>query len=335
MKIAIQQLAQHLKKQLAPVYLICGDELLLKQEACVSIRKQAEDLGFNERLQFTLKPSFDWGGFFAAANNLSLFSDKILLELSLDAALQENGNKALLKYLQNPPNNKILLLIAGKLEASMQKTAWYKTLDTVGIIIQIWPLDNSQFLTWLINTAKTQGLALDNENIKIIAELTSGNLLAAKQELEKLFLLYGNSKITAEQLITALTDNSRFDIFKLVDAAMQGDSKLILQILARLKNEGVEPTLIVWAFARQLRMLIVMAHAIQGGKTLADVLEQKKFWGNQKNFIKRTLQQYKLTELQNMLSHLQQIDLVIKGAVTNNLWNMLEEFSLKFANTNN
>ena len=52
MQLKPEQLAQHLKKGLAPIYFIYGDELLLVQEAADAIRAAARAQGYSEREVF-------------------------------------------------------------------------------------------------------------------------------------------------------------------------------------------------------------------------------------------------------------------------------------------
>ena len=81
MKIYPEKLAAELKKGLARVYLISGDEPLLRQEVCDQIRVDARSAGFVERDLFHVEPGFDWQELHYSANSLSLFADKKLIEV--------------------------------------------------------------------------------------------------------------------------------------------------------------------------------------------------------------------------------------------------------------
>ena len=52
MKTQPAQLPQLLKKSLAPVYLISGDEPLLVQESCDQVRAAARAAGFHDRMTY-------------------------------------------------------------------------------------------------------------------------------------------------------------------------------------------------------------------------------------------------------------------------------------------
>ena len=82
-KLRPEQLGAALTKQLAPIYLVSGDEPLVIQEVCDQIRAAARKQGFSERELYHCDTSFDWGQVLTAANSLSLFAEKKIIELRL------------------------------------------------------------------------------------------------------------------------------------------------------------------------------------------------------------------------------------------------------------
>ena len=80
MKLAPSQLEAHLKRGLAPVYLISGDEPLLVREACDLVRRHVQEQGYREREVMEVGRDFDWGRLYEAANAMGLFGDRRLLE---------------------------------------------------------------------------------------------------------------------------------------------------------------------------------------------------------------------------------------------------------------
>ena len=56
-----------------------------------------------------------------------------------------------------------------------------------------------------------------------------------------------------------MADSSRFDVYKLVDAAVSGDTARAVRILDNVKSEGIEAPIVVWALTRELRVLVTLA----------------------------------------------------------------------------
>src|SRR2546427_935298 len=83
MQIRPAQLASHLAKGLAPLYVIHGDEPLLAIEAGDEIRAAARAAGFDEREVLVAEPGFKWDAFAAANRNLGLFGARKLVDLAI------------------------------------------------------------------------------------------------------------------------------------------------------------------------------------------------------------------------------------------------------------
>lgn len=80
-KLRPEQLSRLQGKPLAPVYIITGDEPLLKQEACDGLRRLATEQGYTERERYYADTSIDWQQLLAGAANMSLFAERKLIEI--------------------------------------------------------------------------------------------------------------------------------------------------------------------------------------------------------------------------------------------------------------
>ena len=98
-------------------------------------------------------------------------------------------------------------------------------------------------------------LEVTDEALELLAERTEGNLLAAHQELEKLALLALDGPVTADTMLASVTDSARFDVFQLGEAVLAGDAARALRMIAGLRGEGTEPTLVFWALTKAMRDL--------------------------------------------------------------------------------
>ena len=112
-------------------------------------------------------------------------------------------------------------------------------------------------------------LEATDEALELLAERTEGNLLAAHQELEKLALLAGGARINADTVLASVADSARFDVFQLGEAVLGGETERALRVLAGLRAEGTEPTLVLWALTKALRDLWNAITGPPGGKPRA------------------------------------------------------------------
>ena len=183
MKIYPEKLAAELKKGLARVYLISGDEPLLRQQLCDQIRAAARSVGFVERDLFHVETNFDWQALHYSANSLSLFADKKLIEVRLSAAKQpEKAAKALLE-LASVGEDLVVLLSLPKADASVQKTKWFKALETVGVLVQVWPIESKDLPRWIENRFKDKGFRITRDAVLALSARVEGNLLRPCRKL--------------------------------------------------------------------------------------------------------------------------------------------------------
>ena len=137
MKTQPGQLPQLLKKGLAPVYLISGDEPLLVQECCDQVRKAAREAGYQDRLTYHADHQLDWNSVADECNAMSLFAEKRRIEIHLPTGKLGDGRKVLEQILQAPPEDVILLLISARLDAAETKRKWYKDLQKTGVHVPV------------------------------------------------------------------------------------------------------------------------------------------------------------------------------------------------------
>jgi DNA polymerase-3 subunit delta len=335
MKIAYQQVEQHLSKKLAPIYLISGDELLLIQETVSLIREAARKTGFTERTSLSVEAGSDWSKqLHAEAHSLSLFATKRIVELHL-AGTKPNvtTGKILKEIAANPIADTILIISTNKLDSKTEQTAWFKALDKAGVTITIWPIAIDQLPQWIMQRAKKTNLAMTADAAKRLAEQVEGNLLAAAQEIEKLGLLHLTGTIDVQAIEQTVTDNARFDIFTLVECALSGNSPRAIRILENLEAEDAEPLLVLWALTREVRTLAELAYQAKQGVALGSLFSKYRIWEKRQPAVRRFLQQHSVASCWNLLSQSAQIDRLIKGARPGNIWSELQQLTLRIAGT--
>lgn len=338
MQCRYEQLHQQLNNPtLAPIYLISGEEIVLIQAACNAIRLAAKKAGFSDRQVFYADSHFNGSSLIGCMNNYGLFADKQLLELHLAQGFSEAITQTLILYAKNPPPNKLLLIIAGKLDRRLQQTAWFKSIDKVGLIIPIWPLQAPQLFRWVTERFHAMGLKVEKAAIECLIFATEGNLLATAQTIEKLSLYFDtkNNVITLALLTQALSDNARFDPFKLTDAALAGNSKRCLRILVHLKAEGVEPLLILWALSRDCRLLASFAFKMKRGQNLITLFKEQHIWEKRQILLQQALTRHTLTHWYRLLGFAGRIDQLIKGIGIGDVWNAIQTLSLEIAEPSN
>ena len=255
MQLKSSQLARHLQGADFPAaYLVIGDEQLLVDEACDDILAAAKRNGFDERTLFEAMPRAPWNDLFAAAANLSLFASKRLLDVRIPPrGLDRAGSDAMRGYLQAPLPDTLLVCRAVGLEWRQRTSAWFKAMDKAGVAVLVNPVPVRELPRWLEGRCRAAGLHLERDAIDALAERVEGNLLAARQEIEKLTLLKPTGPLSADDVQNAVGDSSHFDTFALIDAAFAGHGDRVRKMRVALQLEGVAIFLIMGALSNQLQ----------------------------------------------------------------------------------
>jgi DNA polymerase-3 subunit delta len=255
LRINAEQLPAALARGLKGVYLISGDEPLLVDEAVDAIRAAARAAGYLDRRAFFIERGFSWDELHHAAQSLSLFCERRLFELRMPSGKPDKGAALLQDIAARPPADLIVTIATGKLDKKSSDAEWVQAIAKHGVWVPVWPVDAAAMPDWLRARAKALRLEMEPAAAQLIVQRVEGNLLAARQELEKLRLLAPNEPISVDLVLRSVGDSARYDVFQLAQAAAAGDAARALHVLAGLKSEGVEPSLILWALVRELRGL--------------------------------------------------------------------------------
>ncbi|MBB3102525.1 DNA polymerase III subunit delta [Azomonas macrocytogenes] len=336
MKLPPAQLGKQLQETLAPIYVISSDEPLLAQEASDAIRQAARQQGFDERQVFNADASFDWNQLNEAGASLSLFSSRRLIELRIaNGKPGDKGASALLEYLARPAEDDLLLINLPRLDGATQKSKWAKTLLESPQVqfVQIWPVEYHQLPRWIAQRLAQAGLTATPEALELIGARVEGNLLAAAQEIEKLKLLAEGTQITVETVQTTVAESARYDVFGLIDAILAGQAAHGLRMLGGLRSEGVEPPVILWALARELRLLTNLAQQHAQGIPLERVFSQARppLHEKRRQALGKALQRHSASRWSQLLVDAQAIDAQIKGQAEGDAWAGLTSLCLRIA----
>ncbi len=328
MKIAHQQLEQQLTKNLASIYLLSSDELLLVEEARDAICKVAREHDYTEKISITADSSADWSNaLYTEAQSISLFASKKIIELNMHhIKFTANNTKPLQEYVKAPTQDTLLIIRTNKVDGKTEKSAWFQALEKNSVYLPIWPIASNQLPQWILQRAKKTGLNLTKNTVDFIAEQAEGNLLAAAQEIEKMYLLYGfeqqKQQNTSNEFVS---NNTRFDVFDLVESTLSGNKSRSLRILQSLAEEDTEPTLILWALTREFRTMADIMLQLNQGAQLSALFNKYNIFEKRQASVKHFLKQQNQQSCWGLLTQAAAIDRVIKGAEIGNVWDEFEK----------
>lgn len=332
MKIQANQLSSHLLKSLAPCYLVTGDEFLLVDESLDAIRAAARERGFTSRELHFATTGFDWNALTASTGNFSLFAEQRIVELRLPTGKPGNaGSAAIIKLIEQSGPELLFIATGPKLDKSAAASKWAKAIDKKGVTLPLWPIGVRELPGWIAARMRAAGLRADRDAVALIADRVEGNLLAAQQEIEKLRLILGEGKVSAEDVNNAVANSSRYDVYKLTDAALAGDANRTVKILGGLRAEGVEPVIVMWALTRELRTLAKLDDVIRQGDDLGGAMQRSGVWSTRQGLVRSCISRHQHGDFHRMLKATGRADAAAKGQRAGNPWQMATDVVLSLA----
>ncbi|MCS5710588.1 DNA polymerase III subunit delta [Candidatus Berkiella aquae] len=325
MRVAPEQLEEHLKRQQRPIYLLSGSESFLLEESADKIRRTLLKDQDVEHKRFNDTTAGIWVELQSEAQHFSLFSSKQLIELKL-SKFAASDMKQLVALLESDRSDITFILIAAQLSKQNQQAAWFKLVEQKGVIVTHWPLTGYAFTKWVSTRAKQRGLTLNEQELRLLTYKTEGNCLAASQEIEQLYWFYQDAPQNIP--IASLTNQSQFTVFDLCEAALQQQSARIVKIVSCLKeSESAAEQLIVWSLSQTLHALLRACHAQESSQR--QILTQAGIRNsNSQVLYLKLLKQPTPTRWAKLLSVLSTADRQFKSGENAGFWQNILKISL-------
>ncbi len=323
MRLTAEQFLERPPKSLNPLYVIYGAEPLGALEAADQLRDIAKQQGFTEREVFTAESGFDWSRLSAASSALSLFATQRMMELRIPTGKPgKEGSAAIEAYCQRLPDDTITLVTLPDMDWQGKQTKWFVALEAVATMIEAQPVERDHLARWLTTRLKRQHLSASSEALEFLADCVEGNLLAAKQEIEKLALLCPPGEVSLAVMEESVANVSRFSTANLVSAIHEGSPARIAKMLDGLKAEGEPPPLILWMLTSELRALLRMAGVTKSGRAPFPAKARE---------MEKLSKKHSAGSLVRLNLQAAKIDRMIKGVNGNDVWDALLQFACGLA----
>ncbi len=336
MNVYPDNLTQALSRKLAPVYMITGDEPLQMMEAADEIRAACRQAGFtdSERYQVDNARSFDWQALTMAGQTMSLFGDKKVINLHIPSGKPGvEGASSLKSWCEAVNSDTVLIITGGKPEGRFQNSAWFKAIDKIGVTMQVWPLSAQKTGQWIQSRLKAAGIGADAAAVELLTERVEGNLLAARQEIEKLAILYTGQSVGAREVLASVTDSSRYTILDLIEAALGSDTPRAVKVLEGLKAAGDAPVLICWHLSSEVRKIVAVQSRIDKGENPGQAMFKSGIWKNRQPLVTRVLRDRPRVFWLRASADCSYLDRLSKGMASGDLWAETGAFVTRLSGT--
>jgi len=304
-----------------PVYLLYGEEPLFIRESYDGLRKKLQHQGYLTGDVYDVDATFDWQGLQMETQAGSLFAEQRMILVNMPKGAPGRGGGEFIQnwcqFAQTLPNDLppelVVVFQCERLDARQIKSKWVSAIESAGLVIQAKPVPLNALPSWCQQRATLLSLQLDREAAALLAERVEGNLLAADQELTKLSLVLGDGVVVTTQVILEqVVDQAHYQLFALATAVLNGQVHYSLQMLNRLREEGIEAPVLLWLLSKELRQLIELSQLSQQ-MSMGQAFKQCRIWSSRQAEFTTALKRQGLANWQRLLSVALKIDLMIKG----------------------
>jgi len=235
--------------ELAPLYLVVGEEGLLRDEAVAAIR--AAVMGSDEanveafNCDVVYGDETDASEVLTLCSNLPMFATRRLVVVRDVGALRAKDAERLLPYLDAPVETTCLVLTGRKVDGRVK---FFQACKKVAVTVDCESLEERALPAWIREQAAALGLSLDEPARVLLQEASSGDLGVLRREMEKLAAYVAPGKAVAVADVEAVQGaDTGGTVWNLLEALRRKERAGSLRFLGKVLDAG-EPPLKVLGF---------------------------------------------------------------------------------------
>ncbi len=249
------QLESVLRQQmLAPLYLIVGEEDLLRDRALTALKAVVLAEKGND-FNYTLLYGGEASGseIVGSASEMPVFAERRLVVVKAAEKISTRDGEQLLECVKNPVPSTTLVFMSVKLDGRLK---FSQALARTAVVIDCASLRDNQLQAWITSEAQHVGVRVTEEATQLLKEVCGTSLYGLRRELEKLAAYVpADRSVTPTDVQVLRGMDPGASVFDLTLAIAEGRHGRILTILARNLESGEAPLRILGSLAWQYRRL--------------------------------------------------------------------------------
>lgn len=252
------------------------------------------------------------------ASSASLFGDKRYIVLRLNSGEATRAAAAIENLLANDNRGDPVFVIA---PGMAEKTALGKLITSAanGLIATCYETTPEQAAAAIRSMAGDQGVLLSKEMIQEIAAITNNDLVLARMEVEKIALYLDATKEEPKQpdanILSLLgAQNDEEDISLLINAALNGEAKILADEIAASRSIGLSEIGLIRIMLSHLTRLAAMRTKVDQGNNIDRIVSHPSvFYKDQKNFA-RQLRIWSSAAISRLIERLVEMEIKLKSS---------------------
>lgn len=322
--------------QLAPVYLLVGEESYFIDETVKRLKKAIGNEEEADIMQFDLNEQpLDY--VIDEADTIPFFTERKLI-IAKNASFMKAAEKGKEKidhnisrleaWLSNPSDTAVTVFIAPyeKLDERKKVT---KLMKLKALVLEAVTPQENDLYSWIKTEVNGYGKDISDEAAIKLVEMVGANMLQLQMEIEKISLYLGEEiEVTVTHVEELVAKTLEHDAFKMLNAYLTHNQSEALAIYHDLLRQKEEPIALVGLLASNIRTMSNVFYLSKKGYAQHQIAKQLKIHPYR---VKMMLEQRHKPSEQRLLQalySLADVDLQLKS-VSGNRERFLEMFLLK------
>jgi len=309
--------------RLANVYLLCGEEDLLAEEAMEAIIGAA--LAPHERhfnLDHLRASDTDIRQIRAIASSFPMMSARRVVVVHDVDRFTAKEVELLLAFVEHPPPTTILILTAG--DVDMRKRPFSTLKSSVAVQVFKHPFEN-RLPAWIAERIAREGGSITPDAAQLLAAYAGPSLRSIHNEISKLLTFTGRpAAITVDEVSSVVGVSREYTVFELQRAIGLRNRQRAAEILERMMEAGENPPRIIVMLTSYVLTLWKVLHMLRAGTSTAAIagdLHVKEYRAHE---YRQAAERFTRQEIEDAFGVLARADEQVKGASPDERFAMLE-----------
>jgi DNA polymerase-3 subunit delta len=300
------------KGNLAPVYLIYGEEKYLHDELIDRIIDTSLDSGtkdFNLDIFYASETQAD--KIINVTSSFPMMAQRRVVVVKDIQQLKPTDLKYLADYVSRPSETSCLIL---SLPGRKKTGKWFTAIFNKALSIDCRKLYDNEVPGWVESYVQSKNLAIAKEAIQLLQAQVGNSLLDLVNELEKVQInIHPREKITLEDVQRVTSISKQFNIFELCNAIGEKNFPRSIAILNKLIGQGESPTgMIIQIMRHFVNLMKINENIRRGNRSTSELM---KVTGLTYYFVNDMMKQsnnFSAEQYKNSFSRLTEADLHLK-----------------------
>jgi len=245
------------------------------------------------------------------ASSISLLNNKKVIRIK-DAA--DSSYKVLENYLFKPYQDCLVIALSENLSPRSKLRKLFED-HNEAVVLPCYSDEQKNILNLIESSLKTEGIKIDDESKRLLANYLGIDRLITKAEIEKAILYAVKlKKLQIDDISAFLSDQASINIDNLYDLSLGGDIENAYRVLYRIQKEGIPAIQIIRSFIRQMQNLSSILYSLSLNANINNVLDSFKppIYFKRKAYIKEHAAKWSLTKINKALLLLESAEVSCK-----------------------